>query len=89
MARLLSGALGCAPACPPTIPLGILDRMRLDPATAAILAVLCTTAPRELQGLENRQGEGLYLLANPFDLEQLLTILATALRDHPPQRSTR
>jgi DNA-binding response OmpR family regulator len=63
--------------------LAVLGKLRLDPETASIVAVVCTTAPRELQGLQNREAEGLYLLAKPFDLEQLLTVLATALRDHP------
>ena len=54
-----------------------LDKLRLDRATTGIPVVVCTTAPRELQGLEDREAEGLYLLAKPFDLDQLLTILAS------------
>jgi DNA-binding response OmpR family regulator len=59
--------------------LATLDKLRLDRATTALPVVVCTTSPRELQGLEAREAEGLYLLAKPFDLEQLLTILATVL----------
>jgi DNA-binding response OmpR family regulator len=62
-----------------------LDKLRLDRATARIPVVVCTTSPRELHGLEGREAEGLYLLAKPFDLEQLLTILATALPTHHPR----
>jgi DNA-binding response OmpR family regulator len=70
-----------APFRQETETLAILDTLRLDPATTALPVVVCTTSPRELQGLEGREAEGLYLLAKPFDLEQVLTILATVL--HP------
>jgi DNA-binding response OmpR family regulator len=63
-----------------------LSKLRLDRATTAIPVVVCTTAPRELQGLQDRQAEGLYLLAKPFDLEQLLAILALVLGPPPPPR---
>ena len=66
--------------------LGVLDMLRLDPATAALPVVVCTTAPRDLGGLAGRESEGLYLLAKPFDLDRLLAVLATALRVLPPRR---
>ena len=56
-----------------------LEKLRLDPATATLPVVVCTITPRELQGLGGREAEGLYVLVKPFDLEQLLTILATVL----------
>ena len=61
-----------------TATLGLLDTLRCDPATAALPVVVCTTAPEGLESLEGQEAEGIYLLAKPFDLEQLLTILATA-----------
>ena len=69
-----------------TATLGVLDKLRLDPATARLPVVVCSTAPRELGGLDGREGEGLYLLAKPFDLDRLLAVLATALRGPPPSR---
>jgi DNA-binding response OmpR family regulator len=62
-----------------------LDKLRLDPATATLPVVVCTTSPGSLDGLARREGEGLYVLAKPFDLDRLLTVLATALRV-PPRR---
>jgi DNA-binding response OmpR family regulator len=73
-----------APFRQETAALGVLDKLRLDPDTAAVTVVVCSTSPQELQGLEHRLTEGLYLLAKPFDLEQLLTIVMEALR--LPQR---
>ena len=67
--------------------LATLDKLRLDPATAATPVVVCTTSPGSLDGLARREGEGLYVLAKPFDLERLLTVLATALRGRPPRGS--
>jgi hypothetical protein len=32
-----------------------LSKLRLDPQTATITVVVCTTAPRSLQGLEARE----------------------------------
>ena len=64
-----------------------LDLLRLDPATAAIPVVVCTTTPGALEGLVQREREGLYVLAKPFDLDRLLTVLATALRGRPPRAS--
>jgi DNA-binding response OmpR family regulator len=66
--------------------LGVLDLLRLDPATAGVPVVVCTTSPRDLGGLEGREAEGLYLLAKPFDLDRLLAVLATALRVPPPRQ---
>jgi DNA-binding response OmpR family regulator len=63
--------------------LAMLDKLRLDPATAATPVVVCTTSPGALDGLARREGEGLYVLAKPFDLDRLLAVLATALR--PPR----
>jgi DNA-binding response OmpR family regulator len=63
--------------------LATLDKLRLDPATAATPVVVCTTSPGSLDGLTRREGEGLYVLAKPFDLERLLAVLATALRGRP------
>jgi two-component system NtrC family response regulator len=68
-----------------TATLGVLDLLRLDPATAGLPVVVCSTAPRALSGLDGREGEGLYLLAKPFDLDRLLAVLATALRGPPPR----
>jgi DNA-binding response OmpR family regulator len=78
-----------APFRQETATLAVLDTLRLDPETATIPAVVCTTAPLELRGLEGRQADGRYVLDKPFDLEQLLTILAAARRAQPPPRSTR
>jgi DNA-binding response OmpR family regulator len=64
-----------------------LDKLRLDPATAATPVVVCTSSPGALDGLARREGEGLYVLAKPFDLARLLTVLATALRGPPPRGS--
>jgi DNA-binding response OmpR family regulator len=69
-----------------TAALGVLDKLRLDPATAGLPVVVCSTAPRDLGGLDGREGEGLSLLAKPFDLDRLLAVLATALRGPPPRR---
>jgi DNA-binding response OmpR family regulator len=68
-----------------TATLTTLDKLRLDPATTRIPVVVCTTAPGALDGLTRREGEGLYLLAKPFDLDRLLAVLATALRGPPPR----
>ena len=65
--------------------LATLDTLRLDPATAALPVVVCTTSPGALDGLARREGEGLYVLAKPFDLDRLLAVLATALRVPPPR----
>jgi DNA-binding response OmpR family regulator len=65
--------------------LGVLDKLRLDPATAATPAVVCTATPEALEGLARREGEGLYVLTKPFDLERLLAVLATARRVPPPR----
>jgi CheY-like chemotaxis protein len=65
--------------------LAALDALRLDPATAALPVVVCTTSPGALDGLARREGEGLYVLAKPFDLERLLAVLAAALRVPPPR----
>jgi CheY-like chemotaxis protein len=67
--------------------LATLDTLRLDPATAALPVVVCTTSPGSLDGLARREGEGLYVLAKPFDLERLLAVLATARRVPPPRGS--
>ena len=74
-----------APFRQETATLGVLDLLRLDPATAGLPVVVCSTAPRDLSGLDGREGEGLYLLAKPFDLDRLLAVLATALRVPPPR----
>ena len=74
-----------APFRQETDTLGVLDLLRLDPATAGLPVVVCSTAPRDLSGLDGREGEGLYLLAKPFDLDRLLAVLATALRVPPPR----
>ena len=68
--------------------LAMLDALRLDPATAALPVVVCTTSPGALDGLARREGEGLYVLAKPFDLARLLAVLATALRVPPPRGGT-
>jgi DNA-binding response OmpR family regulator len=47
--------------------------------------VVCTTSPGALDGLARREGEGLYVLAKPFDLDRLLAVLAAALRRPPPR----
>ena len=78
-----------APFRQETATLGVLDLLRLDPATAGLPVVVCSTAPRDLSGLDGREGEGLYLLAKPFDLDRLLAVLATALRVPPPRRRPR
>jgi CheY-like chemotaxis protein len=65
--------------------LAVLDALRLDPATAALPVVVCATSPGSLDGLARREGEGLYVLAKPFDLERLLAVLATARRVPPPR----
>ena len=65
--------------------LALLGTLRLDPATAAPPVVVCTTSPASLDGLAGREGEGLYLLAKPFDLDRLLAVLATARRVPPPR----
>jgi CheY-like chemotaxis protein len=75
-----------APYRQETAALGVLDKLRLDPATAGLPVVVCSTAPRDLGGLGGREGEGLSLLAKPFDLDRLLAVLATALRVPPPRR---
>ena len=75
-----------APFRQETATLAVLDLLRLDPATAGLPVVVCSTAPRDLGGLDGREGEGLYLLAKPFDLDRLLAVLATALRVPPPRR---
>ena len=64
--------------------LATLDKLRLDRATARLPVVVCTATPGALEGLVRREGEGLSLLAKPFDLERLLAVLATALRVPPP-----
>ena len=74
-----------APFRQETDTLAVLDLLRLDPATAGLPVVVCSTAPRALSGLDGREGEGLYLLAKPFDLDRLLAVLATALRVPPPR----
>jgi DNA-binding response OmpR family regulator len=78
-----------APFRQETETLATLDKLRLDRATRAIPVVVCTTAPRELQGLQERQAEGLYLLAKPLDIEHLLAVLMEALRTPPAPRGTR
>ena len=75
-----------APFRQETAILAVLDLLRLDPATARLPVVVCSTAPRDLGGLDGREGEGLYLLAKPFDLDRILAVLATALRVPPPRR---
>jgi DNA-binding response OmpR family regulator len=75
-----------APFRQETAVLGVLDKLRLDPSTAATPVVICSTTPDALQGLARREAEGLYLLAKPFHLAQLLAVLAVALRTPPPQR---
>jgi DNA-binding response OmpR family regulator len=70
-----------------TATLTTLDLLRLDRATAAIPVVVCTATPGVLEGLVRREGEGLYVLAKPFDLDRLLAVLATALRARPLPRS--
>jgi DNA-binding response OmpR family regulator len=69
-----------------TAVLGVLDKLRLDPQTAATPVVVCSTSPAALDGLAGREAEGLYLLAKPFDLDRLLAVLAAALRVPPPGR---
>jgi DNA-binding response OmpR family regulator len=69
-----------------TATLAAPDTPRLDRATARLPVVVCTATPGALEGLVRREGEGLYLLAKPFDLERLLAVLATALRVPPPRR---
>ena len=78
-----------APFRQETAILAVLDLLRLDPATARLPVVVCSTAPRDLGGLDGREGEGLYLLPTPFDLDRLLAVLATALRVPPPRRRPR
>ena len=68
-----------------TAVLATLDTLRLDPATAALPVVVCTTSPGALDRLARWEGEGLYVLAKPFDLDRLLAVLATALRRTPPR----
>ena len=76
-----------APFRQETAILAVLDLLRLDPATARLPVVVCSTAPRDLGGLDGREGEGRSLLATPFDLDRLLAVLATALRVPPPRGS--
>ena len=71
-----------------TSTLATLDALRLDPATAALPVVVCTTSPGALDGLARREGEGLSVLAKPFDLARLLAVLATSLRGPPPRGGT-
>jgi DNA-binding response OmpR family regulator len=66
-----------------TATLATLDKLRLDRATTRLPVVVCTATPGALDGLARREGEGLYVLAKPFDLERLLAVLATALRGRP------
>ena len=47
--------------------------------------MVCSTSPRDLSCLDGREGNGLYLLAKPFDLDRLLAVLAPALRVPPPR----
>jgi DNA-binding response OmpR family regulator len=61
----------------------VLDRLRLDPATAATPVLVCTTTPRTLEGLQGREAEALSVLAKPFDLERLLARLAAMLAAQP------
>jgi hypothetical protein len=51
--------------------LATLDSLRRDPATAAIPVVVCTTTPGAPPGLVAREGAGLHVLAEPFDLDRL------------------
>ena len=69
--------------------LATLDKLRLDRVTTVLPVVVCTSSPRELHGLEAREAEGLSLLAKPFDLNQLLRVLAVAVPAPPAPRSTR
>jgi CheY-like chemotaxis protein len=62
----------------------VLDLLRLDPETEAIPILLCTAAVRDVQAQEPilRQ-RGIPVLVKPFDLDELLEAVRTALQSQP------
>ncbi len=78
-AILLDLRLGGGPGGP-----SLLERLSTDPAMAAIPVVLCTGDVREVEALRSRpEGLAAGVVLTPFDLDDLLGTLATAIRTGP------
>ncbi|HET7091823.1 MAG TPA: response regulator [Thermomicrobiales bacterium] len=61
-----------------------LQMLRMDPGTAAIPIVLCTGAVREVEALASHlQDMGVRVVLKPFNIDQLIDVIAEALTPEP------
>ena len=59
----------------------LIDMLMLDPATRRIPLIVCSAATQELKEHERALGTlGIQTIPKPFDLEQLLQTIRSALR---------
>ncbi|GIV95600.1 MAG: hypothetical protein KatS3mg057_0257 [Herpetosiphonaceae bacterium] len=65
----------------------LLDRLRLDPLTAAIPVVICLPAGAPLQSAERLQQQGCFILERPIDRQNLLTAVQSAVAARDRSRS--
>jgi DNA-binding response OmpR family regulator len=64
----------------------LLQKLKLDRGTAAIPVVVCSAALHLLRQLEGHlQEKGVCVVAKPFDIDDLLRAVETALRRPPPE----
>ncbi len=65
----------------------LLDQLRTDPATAEIAIIVCSADHRALRTHANHiRDHGCLILEKPFDLDNLLEVVAAALATPPGPR---
>lgn len=68
----------------------LLERLRVDPASARLPVVLLTTNPEQFDGRKVCLARlGCALLAKPFQVDELLDYVARVLRPEPPEMRQR
>ncbi len=73
---------------PDAAPFALLDQLAANPATAALPVVLCSGAARELEQAADRLAHPhLAVVLKPFDIDELLAVVATLLTDAAQERA--
>ena len=67
----------------------LLDLITLDPETRSIPVVIASANLKALSGREDElRAKGIYVIAKPFDIDDLVALLRSALwRDEPAKRA--